>query len=289
MQPSDPAPATIPSTGGVELAVHELGGEGPTLLIAHATGFCAAPYRPLAARLSTRFRVVALDFRGHGESSASPDGDYGWQGMIDDVLAVADHLAAHGDGGPILGFGHSMGGACILGAEHRRPGTFRHAFVFEPIVIPDEFAAGDAPGSNPLAASARRRRPTFPSRPEALARYASRPPLGTWRADALAAYVEGGFVDTADGEVTLRCRPEVEASVFEAPGKPVSSQLTSVDVPVTLAIGHRDPGPGPADFGRMSVGFLPQGTLREYPTLGHFGPFQDPDLIADDLLATFPT
>jgi hypothetical protein len=30
---------------------------------------------------------------------------------------------------------------------------------------------------------------------------------------------------------------------------------------------------------------LPDGRLREYPHLGHFGPFQDPDLVADDLAA----
>ena len=276
-----PIPTTVSSTDGIELAVHDLGGDGPPLLIAHATGFCAAPYGPLAARLVERFHVVSFDFRGHGRSTASSDGSYGWQGMIDDVLAVADVLD-----GPLLGFGHSMGGACVLGAERRRPGTFRRAFVFEPIVIPDAFADAE-PTANPLAASARRRRPTFPSRLAALDRYASRPPLGTFRADVLHAYVDGGFADTDDGEVTLRCRAEVEAAVFEAPGKPLSSQLADVAIPVTLAVGERDAGPGPADFGRHGVGFLPDGTLREYPTLGHFGPFQDPDLIADDVLAAF--
>lgn len=276
-----PVPTSVPSSGGVELAVHDLGGDGPTLLIAHATGFCAAAYAPLAARLVDRFHVVALDFRGHGRSSATTDDTYDWTGMIDDVLAVASVLD-----GPLFGVGHSMGGACILGAERRRPGTFRQAFTFEPIVIPDAYADAE-PTSNPLAASARRRRPTFPSRPAALDRYASRPPLGAFRADALHAYVDGGFDDTDDGQVTLRCRPEVEAAVFEAGGKPLATQMADVAIPVTLGVGDRDPGPGPADFGRHAVGFLPHGTLRAYPTLGHFGPFQDPDLIADDVLAAF--
>lgn len=276
-----PIPTSVPSSAGAEIAVHDLGGDGPHLLIAHATGFCAAPYGPLAARLAERYHVVALDFRGHGESSAGDDASFDWQRMIDDVLAVADVLD-----GPLVGFGHSMGGACVLGAELRRPGTFEQAFVFEPIVIPDQFADLE-PTSNPLAESARRRRPSFPGRMEALDRYASRPPLGRFRADALHAYVAGGFVDTDDGEVALRCRPEVEAAVFEARGKPLSSQLAALTMPVTLAVGLRDTGPGPADFGRHSATFLPEGSLRELPTLGHFGPFQDPDLIADEVLAAF--
>lgn len=274
-------PQTVRSTDGVELALQDFGGDGPVLLVCHATGFCAAPYRPMAARLLDRYHVVALDFRGHGDSTTPESGDFDWEGMIDDVLAVADALDT-----PVLGFGHSMGGAALLGAERRRPGTVRAAFVFEPIVIPAELAR-HAPQPNPLAESARRRRPTFPSRPDALARYASRPPLGVFRADALAAYVDGGFADTPDGEVTLKCLPEVEAAVFDAPGKPTPQHLSEVKVPVTLAIGHRDPGPGPAEFGRIAAPFLPDGTLLDCPTLGHFGPFQDPDLVADEILESF--
>jgi pimeloyl-ACP methyl ester carboxylesterase len=274
-------PTRIPSSNGVELALHDLGGEGPTLLLAHATGFCAAAYRPLAARLASRFHVVALDFRGHGDSGHPEDGSYDWTGMVDDVLAVTAVLD-----GPLVAFGHSMGGACVLGAELRSPGTFERAFVFEPIVIPDAFVDSE-PTANPLAMSARRRRPTFPSREAALHRYASRPPLGAFRADALWNYVDGGFHDTADGEVTLACRPEVEAEVFEASGKIASSRMAGVEIPVTLAIGLADPGPGPAEFGRHAIGFLPKGTLLEYPRLGHFGPFQDPDLVADDVVASF--
>lgn len=273
----------IPSTDGVELALHDLGGDGPTLLVAHATGFCATAYQPMANRLADRFHVLALDFRGHGDSTAPDSGSYDWTGMVDDVLAVTATFD-----GPVLGFGHSMGGACVLAAERQRPGTFRRAFVFEPIVIPDEFAQFE-PTANPLADSARHRRPTFPDRPAALSRYASRRPLGVFRADALFHYVEGGFADTDDGEVTLKCRPEVEAAVFEATGKPTSTQLAEVAIPVTLAIGRRDQGPGPAEFGLHSFAHLPNGRLAEYPAIGHFGPFQDPDLIAEHVLDDFAT
>lgn len=271
----------LPSTNGVEIELHEFGGDGPHLLIAHATGFCAGPYRPFAASLLERFRVSALDFRGHGRSGRPADGDFSWSGMVDDVLTVVDHL-----GGPVFAFGHSMGGAALLGAERRRTGTLRAAYVFEPIVIPDEFGE-DAAGSSPLASSARRRRPTFDSRPEALARFAGRPPLGVFRADALWRYVEEGFADDEEGTVTLRCAPEDEAATFEAPNKPLTSHMADVDVPVTLAVGGRDPGPGPADFGRHALGRLPQGRLRSFAHLGHFGPFQDPDLVAEDLIDSF--
>lgn len=270
----------VSSTDDVSIELHELGGDGPDLLIAHATGFCAGAYGPLAARLQARHRVWALDFRGHGDSTLPASGDLSWRGMADDVLAVAEVIG----GGPLLAFGHSMGGACLLAAELRVPGTLRAAFVFEPIVVPPGF---DAPGGNPLAASARRRRPSFASREEALARYASRPPLGAFRADALSAYVTHGFADASDGTVTLKCTPESEAAVFEASGKPQIAEMGPVSVPVVVARGERDASPGPADFADAVAASLGNGTLRRYPHVGHFGPFQDPATIAEDVVAAF--
>ncbi|MCB0965178.1 MAG: alpha/beta fold hydrolase, partial [Acidimicrobiales bacterium] len=154
----------VPSTDGVELELHDLGGDGPPLLVAHATGFCAGPYRPMAPILAADHHVWALDFRAHG-ASTRPDGPISWRGMADDVLAVVDAI----DAGPVLGLGHSMGGACLALAELVRPGTVRAAYLFEPIIFPDEWA--DARGPNPLAEAARRRRASFGSRAEALARY----------------------------------------------------------------------------------------------------------------------
>ncbi len=269
----------VTSSDDVSLDLHDLGGAGPTLLIAHATGFCAGAYGPLAARLAERFHVWAVDFRAHGNATLPTGGDLTWRGMVDDVLAVAAAL----DDGPLLAVGHSMGGACLLGAELRVPGTLRAAFVYEPIVVPPGF--GLAPGGNPLAESARRRRPGFPSRLAALGRYASRPPLGTFRADALAAYVEHGFADQPDGTVALKCRPENEAAIFEASGKPLIVDMGGVDIPVVVAAGDREAGP--AAFAPLIADTLPQGVLRRYPHLSHFGPFQDPDTLAEDIVAAF--
>jgi alpha-beta hydrolase superfamily lysophospholipase len=271
----------VTSSDDVTVELHDLSGTGPNVLVAHATGFCAGAYEPFADRLAGHgLHVWALDFRAHGATAAPADDDLSWSGMTDDVLAVADAIGT----GPLLAYGHSMGGACLAAAELRRPGTIARAVLFEPIIVPPDF---DVPGGNPLAAAARRRRPSFPSRPDALARYAGRPPLGAFRADALSAYVEHGFVDQRDGTITLACTPEHEAATFEASNKPRIDQMGSVLTPVVVACGARDPFPGPADFAPMVADALPHGELRRYAHLGHFGPFQDPDTLADDAAEFF--
>src|SRR4051794_39364521 len=121
----------VESTDGVSVAVHDLGGDGPPLIICHATGFCAGAYIPLAEHLADR-HVWALDFRAHGDSTAPEQDRFDWDGAADDLAAV---LAELGDD-PIDAFGHSMGGAALMLVEARRPGTLRSAYLFEPIVVP---------------------------------------------------------------------------------------------------------------------------------------------------------
>ncbi len=269
----------IESTDGVSLALHDLGGAGPPLLIAHATGFLAAPYKPLAAGLTGQFHVFGLDLRAHGDSSGTASGAITWAGAGDDVLAAVEAI-----GGPVTGFGHSWGGAALLIAELARPGSVTAAFLYEPIIPPSPLPQNFGSGDNPLAASARRRRATFASRAEALARYASRPPLGLLRADALALYVEEGFTDAPDGGVTLKCRPEDEAATFEAAGFLTTADIGGLELPVTVALGARHDGYGPPMFVPPIVEALPRGELVSYAHLDHFGPFQDPDTIAEDVL-----
>jgi len=271
----------VSSTQGVVVALHDLGGDGPPLIICHATGFNGRTYEPFARLLTGHHHVWAIDFRGHG-ASTPPDGEnFDWGGMVDDLLASIDAIG----GGPVFAIGHSLGGATVIGAAHRRPGSIERAYLYEPIVMPREWERAE--GDNRMAGPARKRREVFGSREEALMRYASRTPLGVLRADCLAAYVEHGFVDVAEGGVRLACRAEHEARTFEATGTVTVSMVAEVDVPVVVGVGGaQDPG-SMAYLGLGLVEALPQGRMVAYEHLGHFGPVQDPVTIARDALASF--
>src|SRR3954468_12668241 len=125
---------------GVIIAYTDHGGTGPDLLLAHATGFCGGVWAPIAEALTDDFRVVTFDERGHGASSGAPDGDYQWDGFATDALAVVDELGLRHP----FGAGHSCGGALLVLAELRRPGTFRSIWAYEPIIFPV-----DTPMTNP--------------------------------------------------------------------------------------------------------------------------------------------
>ena len=79
---------------GVSLRLLDWGGSGPLALLAHANGFCAGVWDPVALHLRRRFRVIAFDARGHGDSSKPPDSAYGWSTFAEDLIALARVLVA---------------------------------------------------------------------------------------------------------------------------------------------------------------------------------------------------
>ena len=285
LHPPGSGPGTpIASTDGVTVSLHELGGDGPLLLLAHATGFHGRVWGPCASHLRDR-RCVAPDLRGHGDSVIPEGLTFAWSGFAQDILAVVDHLG----GGPLIAAGHSKGGASLLLAEQHRPGTFERLYLFEPIVFPPVVAAmqrgeGGEP-TNPLAAGARRRRPTFDSFDAAYENFAAKAPFDALDPAALRAYVDGGFRTQDDGTVTLTCRPENEAQVYEMGSQhDAYEHLAQVRCPVTIGFGVETPF-SPATFARPIAERLPDATLDPHPELGHFGPLEDPASIAASIRA----
>lgn len=273
------------ASDGVRVAFDDLGGSGPALLFAHATGFHGQVWRPVATELAGEFRCVTFDERGHGDSGLPPDGVFDWHGFARDALAVVDALGLDRP----CGVGHSAGGAALVLAELSRPGTFRALYGYEPIVPPvaDDGAPMLPSGSNPLAAGARRRREVFASRDEAFANYASKPPFSVLRSDALRAYVDYGFEDLADGSVRLKCRGESEARTYEMGARHGAFlRLGSVACPTTVACGAETDTFGPAVMAMLAER-LPDGRVDVLDGLGHFGPMQDPAAVAASIRRAF--
>lgn len=288
----------IASTDGVTICAWDFGGQGPPVVFCHATGFHSRVWDPIIAELGDACRSISIDLRGHGESQV-PDGvSLNWNGAGEDILAVIDHL----DLGPgIGGVGHSFGGASVLLAESKRPGTFAAAWLFEPIVV----AADQERKPNPLATGARRRREIFPSHDEAFDRYTSRPPFDRCDPAAIRRYVDYGFrtmsaEDVAreqaaleaagstftipDGSVILKCRGETEAAVFDEAASPdLPDRLHSIQGQITV-VASGD-GELPAMVAAPTAEALPNGTLIIEADLTHFGPFEKPAAMAESIRA----
>ncbi|MFG2914804.1 alpha/beta fold hydrolase [Kitasatospora sp. NPDC048298] len=101
--------------GGRRFAYLDFGGDGPPVLALHGHFGRGRIFAPLAAALAGRYRVVALDQRGHGLSDNG--GEFTLPHYADDAAAFLDTLGL----APAALLGHSMGGAVAFHLAHRRP------------------------------------------------------------------------------------------------------------------------------------------------------------------------
>ena len=277
-------PSTLPSSEGVQLAVYDYAptSQQQAVLLSHATGFHGRVFDPVVEHLHASYHCHSFDYRGHGDSGLPQDWKANWNGYGDDALAIARVIAAtQTAAGPIIGAGHSMGGAALVMAALRAPELFRALVLYEPIIFPPQVRVGitNTGVPSPLADGARRRRSTFASFDEAIANYSSKPPLNVMRSDALRAYVMHGFRAQHDG-ISIKCSPEHEARTYEMGAiHETWNDLPKLRVPVWLVSGEVIPHT-PGAIAALIANEISGSTLVQWTDLGHFGPMQDPQRFA---------
>lgn len=148
---------------GLELHALSWGDETrPTLVLLHGGGANAHWWDHLAPILAQRFHVVALDFRGHGDSDHTPELRPG--AFERDLEALLEHLGSE----EVHLVGHSMGGHVALSHASRVVATRS--------VVAIEAARGGARRENRRTRLALAVRRTYPAREEAVARFRFLPP-----------------------------------------------------------------------------------------------------------------
>jgi pimeloyl-ACP methyl ester carboxylesterase len=225
---------------------------------------------------------AALDFRGFGDSTPPAGWAVDWRAYGVDALVAARELAREHHG-PVVGVGHSMGGAALLMAALDEPDVFAGLVLFEPIVMPPAGTSAGAAPSNFLAEGARRRRPTFASYDAALANFGAKPPMNAFTPAALKAYVRDGLVEGDDGQVHLKCTPEHEAQTYETGGAHGTfERLGDVRVPCRYLSGRVEPGQ-PSAVTELLAERTPGATYHRLAHVGHFAPMEDPAAIAGEI------
>lgn len=90
--------------------------QAPTIVLLHGLRSYARTWEPVATALSDRYRLIALDHRGRGDSDWDPAAEYFTEAYVSDVEQFADGLGLT----RFVLIGHSMGGtnAIVYAAWH---------------------------------------------------------------------------------------------------------------------------------------------------------------------------
>lgn len=114
--------------GAIELHVTEDGSpSAPPFLLLHGITSYGGTWNWLVPELAERFRVLRLDFRGHGDSDRAT-GDYSSSGYVGDAVTALEQVA----GQPAIVMGHSLGGATTAALAQRHSELLSLAIMEDP-------------------------------------------------------------------------------------------------------------------------------------------------------------
>lgn len=113
---------------------------GPPLVLLHGLGRRWQVFLPLIPSLSLRWRIFALDFRGHGKSGRVPRGYRGTQYAKDVILFLCQQVKE-----PAVIFGHSLGGMAAMWIAAHHPELVKAVILGDNLISNTEFTGSYYP------------------------------------------------------------------------------------------------------------------------------------------------
>jgi pimeloyl-ACP methyl ester carboxylesterase len=239
------------------------------LLLLHGYTSHARSWDTMARCMADRFRVLALDQRGHGETEHAAD--YDEQRLVEDLAVFVDALGL----GPFSGVGFSIGGFAaasyaVLHPERVTRLVLSECFARETSAEAAEHisalralpTAYDGPADHAAARAAEAFRPLAPHAAE----------------DELQRWMAGGLVKGPDGRWGWRYEPVLR--VAGAPGRlnptpeVFAERLAHVTCPMLFVVGAESFA---RDGAEAMASLNPRARLVVLHETGHWVPLDNPD------------
>ena len=238
--------------------------DAPALVLLHGFTGHARSWDVFAEAMTDRYRVLALDQRGHGESAWTAPDQYGVGAMADDLEAFVLALGLR----DFALVGLSLGGLVTIEYAGRRAKPFAACVIVD--IGPEIAQAGSSRiQANVQAAD------TFPSREEAFAAARAdnaRPPeaLHRQRSDA-------GLMRTEDGRWTYRYDRALRSplNLRRRDAATAWQSCANINVPTQLIRGELSDILAPEIAERM-LQIIPDARLAVVPRAGHGVPLDAP-------------
>jgi 3-oxoadipate enol-lactonase len=242
-------------------------GDGLPVVFIHGFPFNQRMWEPQLAALPSRFRAIAYDVRGHGESGVG-DGQYTVELFVDDLMGILDYL----DVSRAVICGLSMGGYITLRAVERHPERFLG------MILCDTRSEADTDEAR-------------------LKRAAT---IQSVRAHGVRVFAED-FLKAVLAPQTLEAHPEVVEKVRDmiignnslgicgtlltlAARTDTTPSLPSMNLPALVLVGEHD-ALTPPDSARRLQANLPQAQLVVIPNAAHLSNLENPAAFNEALLS----
>lgn len=238
-------------------------GDGPPVVMLHGLGWDSSLWYPTLAQLAPRYRAIAADTRGHGESD-KPEGPYSIDGFAADWAALLDRMNV--TRATVIGL--SQGGMIAQALAVRRPD-----------LVSSLVLVATACKSSPAAREHMEQRIAALADigPEAAARVAAEGIFSpAWRAANPAALQR--FLHWR----CMAASAPLTAAMRAVYGFDLSAELPSLRIPTLVVSGSADTLIKPGTTAEIAA-LIPGAVLRSIEGAGHIIPVEAPDAFAATL------
>jgi pimeloyl-ACP methyl ester carboxylesterase len=259
---------------GLQLAYYDSETPGKTLIFAHANGYSAGCYRYYHEHLKSQYRILALDFSGHGKSESTLHFK-NWFFFRDQILALAEKELPSGE--KAIGIGHSLGGASILLSCQKSPQLWEKAIAMDPVILGWKITTLAKIFKNPMAEVAHKRRRNFHSIELVRRAFSKFPAFSNWDPEIWEDYLNSCLRSTGNGkEVELCCDPRVEGKIFSLSSYRVLKKYSSIKSEVHIAIPEKYEVCSPS-LAKMLAKGNAKSSVSIWSGVTHFFPFENKD------------
>lgn len=208
------------------------------LHFAHANGLPSATYSLLLDQLSSFYQVNAIPVLGHDPEYPVTNN---WPHLIRQLI----HSVEQTQQAPVIGVGHSLGGALTLMASLQRPDLFRGVIMLdvptfsriESWVVYVAKKTGWIDRITP-AHKSRKRRTNWPSREDALSYFRERRLFARFHQQCLNDYVDHALAENESGSYDLSYLLDVELAVFRTVPHTMVLDPKKLKVPMGVLVGQ---------------------------------------------------
>jgi pimeloyl-ACP methyl ester carboxylesterase len=253
---------------GVRLHYVEWGErDRPPILFLHGGSAHARWWDFAAERLVDRFRCLALDLRGHGDSAWPASLDYRLEAHAADVASVIDALDLHG----VALVGHSFGGFVAM-ASAAQTGDALSA-----LVIVDSRARISERSARFLDALRKLPHPRYASLEDAMRRFRLLPAAHAARPEILEHVIRHGMFQKPDGTWTLKFD---RRAMSGTPAQDFFPALAAVRSPLLAIRGEHSDIVSPSALAEFPAA-NPQAVTAEIAGAHHHVMLDNPNALAD--------
>ena len=207
----------------------------------HANGFNGLTYQSLLQKISSEFKVITYDMRGHGRTTltADPKKLNSWHRFRDDLIYLVENLNS-----PAVLSGHSLGGTVSLLVALKKPTLVKKLILIDPVILPLKYILAYKILNllnfqhfvSPLAKNALIRQNGWKNKEEAFEYFSNKKLFSKVSRKILNDYVEQSLVKNENNKLNLRCNPEWESACFRLSSYEVWFGLKYINIPIKIVL-----------------------------------------------------